>query len=200
MLVSGAAAGKPLQSCLTLCDPHRWQPTGLHCPWDSPGKNTGMGCYFLLHLSGEVFAKRTFLPITPLPMSQSLPPMQTWVPVLYGCGGWTCFFSPASYLPRWAGGLQLRTGKINKPSELSLTWLCVPLSIYFPGDTVWLWTQNVEKGFMELLTLSPLSPSPVVWISPGEVRGRRSFLNPTLGHGVCRTLGLPWGVPPSSLL
>ena len=23
--------------------PHRWQPTKLHCPWDSPGKNTGVG-------------------------------------------------------------------------------------------------------------------------------------------------------------
>ena len=28
--------------------PHRRQPTGLPCPWDSPGKNTGVGCYFLL--------------------------------------------------------------------------------------------------------------------------------------------------------
>ena len=28
--------------------PHRWQPTRLPCPWDSPGKNTGVGCYFLL--------------------------------------------------------------------------------------------------------------------------------------------------------
>ena len=28
--------------------PHRWQPTGLRCPWDSPGKNTGVGCHFLL--------------------------------------------------------------------------------------------------------------------------------------------------------
>ena len=28
--------------------PHRWQPTGLFCPWDSPGKNTGVGCHFLL--------------------------------------------------------------------------------------------------------------------------------------------------------
>ena len=28
--------------------PHRWQPTGLLCPWDSPGKNTGMSCHFLL--------------------------------------------------------------------------------------------------------------------------------------------------------
>ena len=28
--------------------PHRRQPTRLPGPWDSPGKNTGVGCYFLL--------------------------------------------------------------------------------------------------------------------------------------------------------
>ena len=28
--------------------PHRRQPTRLPCPWDSPGKNTGVVCYFLL--------------------------------------------------------------------------------------------------------------------------------------------------------
>ena len=28
--------------------PHRWQPTRLCHPWDSPGKNTGVGCRFLL--------------------------------------------------------------------------------------------------------------------------------------------------------
>ena len=28
--------------------PHRLQPTRLPHPWDSPGKNTGVGCYFLL--------------------------------------------------------------------------------------------------------------------------------------------------------
>ena len=28
--------------------PHRWQPTRLPHPWNSPGKNTGVGCYFLL--------------------------------------------------------------------------------------------------------------------------------------------------------
>ena len=28
--------------------PHRWQPTRLPCPCDSPGKNTGVGCHFLL--------------------------------------------------------------------------------------------------------------------------------------------------------
>ena len=40
------AAGS-LQSCPTL-RPHRRQPTRLPCPWDSPGKNTGVGCHFLL--------------------------------------------------------------------------------------------------------------------------------------------------------
>ena len=46
--VSGAAAAaKSLQSCATVW-PHRQQPTRLPCPWDSPGKNTGVGCHFLL--------------------------------------------------------------------------------------------------------------------------------------------------------
>ena len=27
---------------------HRRQPTRLPCPWHSPGKNTGVGCHFLL--------------------------------------------------------------------------------------------------------------------------------------------------------
>ena len=27
--------------------PRRWQPTRLPNPWDSPGKNTGVGCHFL---------------------------------------------------------------------------------------------------------------------------------------------------------
>ena len=42
-LSTAAAAAKSLQSCLTLCD-----PTRLCCLWDSPGKNTGVGCHFLL--------------------------------------------------------------------------------------------------------------------------------------------------------
>ena len=28
--------------------PHRQQPTRLPCPWDSLGKDTRMGCHFLL--------------------------------------------------------------------------------------------------------------------------------------------------------
>ena len=29
--------------------PYEQQPTRLLCPRDSPGKNTGVGCHFLLH-------------------------------------------------------------------------------------------------------------------------------------------------------
>ena len=31
--------------------PHRWQPTRLLRPWDSPGKNTGVGCHLLQFIS-----------------------------------------------------------------------------------------------------------------------------------------------------
>ena len=42
------AAAKSLQLCLDSVRPHRQQPTSLPRPWDSPGKNTGVGCHFLL--------------------------------------------------------------------------------------------------------------------------------------------------------
>ena len=37
-----------LQSCSTLCDPHGPQPIRVLCPQDSLGKNSGVGCHFLL--------------------------------------------------------------------------------------------------------------------------------------------------------
>ena len=36
------------KSCLTFLRPHGLQSTRLLCPWDFPGKNTGVGCHFLL--------------------------------------------------------------------------------------------------------------------------------------------------------
>ena len=37
-----------LLSCVQLLWPHGLQPTGLLCPWDFPGKSTGVGCHCLL--------------------------------------------------------------------------------------------------------------------------------------------------------
>ena len=69
--VFAAAAAKLLQSCLTLCD----QPTRLLSPWDSPGKNTGVGCHFLLQcmkVKSESEATRS-CPTLSDPMDCSLP-------------------------------------------------------------------------------------------------------------------------------
>ena len=43
-----AAAAAKLLVVSDSVRPHRRQPTRLPCPWDSPGKNTGVGCHFLL--------------------------------------------------------------------------------------------------------------------------------------------------------
>ena len=64
---------KVAQSCLTLFDP-RLQPARLPCPWDSPGKNTGVGC---------------------LPSSRGSSPPRDWTCISYvSCiGRWGFFFN-----------------------------------------------------------------------------------------------------------
>ena len=56
---SSSVRAKSLRSCLTLCD-----TTRLLCPWDSPGKNTGVGCHSFL---------------------QGIFPTQGWNPCLLNC-------------------------------------------------------------------------------------------------------------------
>ena len=73
-LRTAAAAAKSLQSCPTV-QPHRRQLTRLPRPWDSPGKNTGVGCHFLLQYmkvksESEVFQS---CPTPSDPMDCSLP-------------------------------------------------------------------------------------------------------------------------------
>ena len=55
--------------------PHRWQPTQLSCPWDSPGKNTGVGCHFLLQCTKVKSESEVFqlCPTPSDPMDCSLP-------------------------------------------------------------------------------------------------------------------------------
>ena len=47
-MYAAAAAAKSLQLCPTLCDLTRREPTRLMHPWDSPSKNTRVGCHFFL--------------------------------------------------------------------------------------------------------------------------------------------------------
>ena len=44
---SNYGGGLVTKSCLTLGNPMDCKPVRLLCPWDFPGKNTGVGCHFL---------------------------------------------------------------------------------------------------------------------------------------------------------
>ena len=55
--------------------PHRQQPTSLPRPWDSQGKNTGVGCHFLLQflkVKSESKVAQLCLTLSD-PMDHSLP-------------------------------------------------------------------------------------------------------------------------------
>ena len=67
-----AAAAKSRQSCPTVRDPHRRQPNRLLCPWDSPGKRTGVGCYCLLPPGALACLKPASLEATILPVPAGL--------------------------------------------------------------------------------------------------------------------------------
>ena len=54
--------------------PHRWQPIRLHHSWDSPGKNTGVGCHFLLQCMKVKSLSRVWLLATPWTAAYQAPP------------------------------------------------------------------------------------------------------------------------------
>ena len=53
--------------------PHRQQSTRLPCPWDSPGKNTGVGCHFPLQCMKVKVKVTQSCPTLSDPMDRSLP-------------------------------------------------------------------------------------------------------------------------------
>ena len=54
--------------------PHRRQPTRFRHPWDSPGKNTGVGCHFLLQCVKVKSLSHVQLVATPWTAAYQAPP------------------------------------------------------------------------------------------------------------------------------
>ena len=50
---TSCCGGLAAQSCLTLCSPMDCNPPGFSVHGDFPGKNTGVGCHFLLQGSSQ---------------------------------------------------------------------------------------------------------------------------------------------------
>ena len=80
--------------------PHRRQPTRLLCPWDSAGKNTGVGCHFLLQCVKVKLLSHAQLFVTPWTAAYQPPPFMG--------------FSRQEY---WSG-LPLPSPCLSSPSEI----------------------------------------------------------------------------------
>ena len=82
----GAAASSASCCCCQVASvvsnsvrPHRQQPTRLLCPWDSPGKNTGVGCHFLLQCT-KVKSEREVTQLCPTQRPHGLQPTRLLCP------------------------------------------------------------------------------------------------------------------------
>ena len=83
--------------------PHRWQPNRLPHPWASPGKNTGVGCHFLLQCmkvkSESEVAQLCLTPSDPMDCSllSELPVLFHWFMCLLFCHCLTVLSTVALY-------------------------------------------------------------------------------------------------------
>ena len=121
------AAAKSLQSCPTLCDPHRRQPTRLPHPWDSPGKNTGVGCHFLLQCmkvkSQSEVAQLCLTLATPWTAAYQAPPSMGFSRQKYWSG---------VPLPSPRHRHQIRSDQVRSVAQ-SCPNLCDPMNHSTPG-------------------------------------------------------------------
>ena len=104
--------------------PHRRQSTRLHHPWDSPGKNTGVGCHFLLQCM-KVKSEREVVQSCPTrrnPMDCSPPgssvhgTFQARV-LEWGAIALPCCAVDTNSIPGDATGQQTRTLQLLKPAR-----------------------------------------------------------------------------------
>ena len=109
--------------------PHRRQPTRFPRPWDSPGKNIGVGCYFLLQcmtVKSESEVAQLFLTLSN-PMDCSLPGssvhgiFQARVPLGWGA---IAFSFDLHKFPLTAGFLNPQTWQMTYVYKYALILKC----------------------------------------------------------------------------
>src|SRR5574340_1006178 len=91
------------------------------CPWDSPGKNTGVGCHFLLQcmkVKSEREVAQSCLTLRN-PMDCSLPGSSIHGIFQARVLEWgAIFFSRGPFQPRDRGGSEEHTSELQSPKDL----------------------------------------------------------------------------------
>ena len=122
--------------------PHRRQPTRLCRPWDSPVKNTGVGCHFLLHcrrVKSESEVAQSYLTLHN-PMDCSLPGSSVhgifqarvleWVAIAFSDSDCSYNIKRHSLLGRKA---MTNLGSVLKSRDITLpTKVCIVKAMLFP--------------------------------------------------------------------
>ena len=122
--------------------PHRRQPIRLPHPWDSPGKNTGVGCHFLLQCMKVKSESEVTLSCSTLsdPMDCSLPGSSAHG--IFQARGLEWAPNPASDQPQWViffFFFNFWSFVFSFPREvksLSHVRLCDPMDCSLPGSSV----------------------------------------------------------------
>ena len=125
--------------------PHRWQPTRLPRAWDSPGKNTGVGCHFLLQCM-KVKRESEVAQLCPTlsdPMDCSPPGSSVHGIFQARVLEWGAIFFPLS---RWFWNWVLW----NFKSQM-MTCLCLRLEC----NKVWVWDLGAPRGTFEVTSAPP---------------------------------------------
>ena len=109
--------------------PHRRRPTRLPRPWDSPGKNTGVGCHFLLQCmrvkSESEVTQLCPTPSDPMDCSQKAPPsvgfsrQEYWSGVPLPSSKRNLAQSHNSVIPDKNNNCFMSLGKSLNPNDLS---------------------------------------------------------------------------------
>ena len=147
--------------------PHRWQPTRFPRPWDSPGKNTGVGCHFLLQ-GMKVKSKSE--------ATQSCDFMTPWT-------SWPHGLQPTR-LPRPWDFPGKSTG-VGCHHLLRFGQLALAKSSHYGRECTCQWGRDCEEGWRPLL-----ASSVVMWIR--HLRSRSPIPRITyehLAHGFTDTSG-----------
>ena len=154
-----------------LCVTPRWQPTRLPCPWDSPGKNTGVGCHFLLQCM-KVKSEREVAQSCPSlsdPMDHSLPGSSIHGIFQARVLEWGAIaFSGKATLLQYR--LMHAWKKKITPKGVSQVLLHLLLSYYWRTKSGWhpattSWTQNCYPLVSSLTQMDPSDLSLSLWES-----------------------------------
>ena len=151
--------------------PHRWQPTRLPRPWDSPGKNTGLGCHFLLQCM-KVKVKllnSVQLSATPWTVAHQAPPSMGLSRQEYWSGvplpsptsfyTWTLFPGPALGWGDGGGGLHC-LHFTHEETKVQRGWLV-------PGHTVRSWCSQNSTPSLGIPQIKILTAA-LCWWPPSE--------------------------------